>query len=615
MLLAWSSAASPGTAPPPFYRVLHAPGGGAVRALVIGVDKYPNLDEALQLKGAVADADDIYGALKSVGVPEANMQRLRDTEAVRATVVKAMDGLVRDAKSGDLVIISYSGHGMRVGPYKRWDGKNAKGYHSQIVMQGFNPTDPKNGHEVIVDAEMRAWYSRLDAKGVDVLVVMDADYSGGMWRPGSPSNGIKLRVLTATADAKIHDSFVPIPMDEKEASADPDEMPHVTFFAGALEDSTVPKMTGIDPADRAQVRGALSYFVARVIQGNVAADGNGGMSGDVTREQLLRFLGPNVREATDARQLIDYGPHSNDDAVLRQVVFRFDDVGVQKPAPKPDPGYRPSNPQPLPQVEPGRVAVANGLKEKRVALVVGNAAYRHADKLYNPVNDARGMRDALKNLGFDVLFGEDLDHKGLRRAIGQFAGRVEGADVAIVYFAGHGATFGDTPYVVPVDAEFSSLSEMRYELVTVEDLIGELRQVKGVRIAILDACRDDTAERELKRVAKLRGGGEVTRGLGPMRNPNGLILAYATQYLSTAADSAGSGNSPFTAALLKNIATPGLDVKDMFFKVGRDVVEATGGRQRPEISVSFYDQYVLAPAAETARLGTVPVVPRWRSPD
>jgi hypothetical protein len=238
--------------------------------------------------------------------------------------------------------------------------------------------------------------------------------------------------------------------------------------------------------------------------------------------------------------------------------------------------------------------------DRRVALVVGNGAYRHADRLANPVNDARGMRDALKRLGFEVTFGEDLDQKALRRAIGQFSNGVEGADVAIVYYAGHGATFGDTPYVVPVDAEFASLGEVPYELVAVETLIGELRRARGVRIAILDACRDNAAEHELKRQLAARGGAE-SRGLGPMKNPEGLILAYATQYLSTAADtSGGGGNSPFTAALLNNIATPGLDVKDLFFKVGRDVVAATGGRQRPEISISMYDQYALVAKPDAA---------------
>jgi uncharacterized caspase-like protein len=89
--------------------------------------------------------------------------------------------------------------------------------------------------------------------------------------------------------------------------------------------------------------------------------------------------------------------------------------------------------------------------------------------------------------------------------------------------------------------------------------------------------------------------------LAPIRNPSGLIIAYATQYLSTAADDAGraSGHSPFTVALLNNIATPGLDVTDMLRKVGREVDAASGGKQRPEISLSIYEQYVLVPAAAT----------------
>ena len=248
-------------------------------------------------------------------------------------------------------------------------------------------------------------------------------------------------------------------------------------------------------------------------------------------------------------------------------------------------------------------ASAPACAEKRVALVVGNGAYRYADRLANPVNDAQAVRDVLRRLGFDVVYGENLDQKALRRTIGQFADRVDGADVAMVYFAGHGSTFGDTPYVVPVDAEFTSLGQVPYELVPVETLIGELYRVKGVRIAILDACRDNNAERELKRVTAR--GGEVTRGLGRMKNPEGLIVAYSTQYMSTAADDAGQGDagglfarhSPFTAALLNNIATPGLEVTDMFRKVGREVYAATGGRQRPEISISMYDEYRLVPAA------------------
>jgi formylglycine-generating enzyme required for sulfatase activity len=251
--------------------------------------------------------------------------------------------------------------------------------------------------------------------------------------------------------------------------------------------------------------------------------------------------------------------------------------------------------------------------EKRVALVVGNAAYQHADKLINPVNDAQGVRDALAKLGFDVTYGEDLDQRALGRTIGQFGDRVEGADVAVVYFAGHGATFGDTPYVVPVDAAFSSLAQVPHELVPVDALIGELHRVKGVRIAILDACRDNNAERQLKRVTA--GGGDVTRGLGRTKHSEGLIIAYSTQYMSTAEDAVAAasgltaGHSPFTAALLNNIATPGLDVTDLFRKVGRQVYAATGGRQRPEISISMYDEYALLPAGPRPASGAAAALP------
>ena len=242
--------------------------------------------------------------------------------------------------------------------------------------------------------------------------------------------------------------------------------------------------------------------------------------------------------------------------------------------------------------------VVPGHAERRVALVIGNGDYQRADKLANPVTDARRMREALTRLDFEVVYGENLGKQALERTIGRFAGTVQDSDVAMVFFAGHGATFGDTPYVVPVDAEFASLAGAPYELVPVETLIGELRRAKGLRIAVVDACRDNTAERELKRTATR--GGEITRGLARVRNPEGLILAYATQYMATAQDGDPNGDSPFTTALLNHIATPGLDVKDLFFRVGREVIAATKGTQRPEISVSFYDSYALVPAGAPA---------------
>src|SRR5262249_25884252 len=149
------------------------------------------------------------------------------------------------------------------------------------------------------------------------------------------------------------------------------------------------------------------------------------------------------------------------------------------------------------------------------------------------------VRDALLKLGFNVVYGEDLDKSALEKSIGDFASAVRDADVAVAYFAGHGATFGDVPYIVPVDARFDAIEKMPYELVPVEALIGELRRAKGVRVAILDACRDNELEVQLKRRASEQAGTRglaLTRGLARVQNADGLIIAYATQYLTTALD-------------------------------------------------------------------------------
>lgn len=250
--------------------------------------------------------------------------------------------------------------------------------------------------------------------------------------------------------------------------------------------------------------------------------------------------------------------------------------------------------------------------DRRVAFVVGNGAYRHAESLPNPMLDARAMRDALQQLGFEVVYGEDLDRKQMGQTIARFADLARDADVALAYFAGHGATFGDIPYLVPVDAEFKSLAAMPYELVPLEGLLAELRQSRGVRLAIIDACRDNGAERELKRVAQ-RGGG-INRGLSRVQSPEGLIIAFATQYGMTAADGPAGTNSPFTAAMVKLLPTPGLDVKSLFLDVGREVLQVTNGAQRPAIEISLYDHYALVARSEPGPASPPPVTPAPVSP-
>jgi hypothetical protein len=355
LLFTWSSSAWP--AP-----VLRGPGGGTVRALVIGIDKYPNLDPASELHGAVADAMDITAALRKVGVKV--QDPLVDKQVTRQKVIDEMDRLVKESKPGDLVIIAYSGHGMRVRGYKRWDGKNRNSYHSQMALSNFSPTE-KNGHEVIVDAEMRAWYARLDRNNVDVLVVMDTCYGGHMRDVAPFAGGMRIRALNTTVDDKIHDSFVPIPMTEKEAGADTNEMKHVTFFAGATEESTVPEMSGVDSNNPTAIRGALSYFVARAISGEASREGK------VTRAQLFKYVAPNVRERTEGRQFIDFGPRTESDDALQQVVFSVDDDA----APVVTQSSKTPPPPVTSQANPVRVAIEKGAKDLFSAIEKGNAPF------------------------------------------------------------------------------------------------------------------------------------------------------------------------------------------------------------------------------------------------
>ena len=243
------------------------------------------------------------------------------------------------------------------------------------------------------------------------------------------------------------------------------------------------------------------------------------------------------------------------------------------------------------------LVAAPALADTRVALVIGNADYENVRDLSNPLNDARGMKAALEKVGFRVVYGENLGKRDMERAVGRFAKESQQADVALVYYSGHGSTFGEVPYAVPVDARYDSLEQVKHELVPIEEMIGELRRAKGVRLAILDACRDNEAEQQLKQSGGATRSLGQTRGLGRIGNPDGLIIAYSTQHLTTALDGDPGRNSPFTGALLKHLPTPGLDVKAMLFKTAQDVVVATKGGQRPEVQVSLYQDYALIPAS------------------
>jgi hypothetical protein len=260
----------------------------------------------------VADARHLSAALKAMGVPDANVHTLMNGAGSRAQVIAEMDRLVDESSSGDLAIISFAGRGMLVRSYPRWEGLN-HGFQTQILLSDYGP--PAGGHEFVVDGELRAWFARLDAKGVDVLAVLDTGFEASERCPCAPLAGrdMKRRRLNTPIDDQVHDSFTPIRMTEREARADIGELPHVTLFEGATRDSAATELNAIDPAAPRAVRGPLSYFMARAFQGAAG--------GKITRGQLSGFVAPNVRAATEGRQLIDVEPRSEEAGSQQQVVF------------------------------------------------------------------------------------------------------------------------------------------------------------------------------------------------------------------------------------------------------------------------------------------------------
>jgi hypothetical protein len=292
---------------------LRAPGGGTVRAVVVGVNDYPRLGESAQLQGATADARDIAAALAQDGV---KADVILDGDATRARVVEAMNALVSEAKAGDLVLLAFAGHGMQTPEYARWKGVERNGVNEQIALSRFGFSGPETG-EIIVNAEIRAWLSRFDAKGVDTLVVMDACFGGGMRGVDPRSGEIRVRLLPGSASEADRERFVGIAMTEKEARADIAAMTHVTFLGGATSNSVVPEMAGLDPA---VPRGALSYYVARALEGRAATNGV------VTRKSLFEFVAQNVSQATNLRQFVDVQPRSADPEVIERPVLTFGDA-------------------------------------------------------------------------------------------------------------------------------------------------------------------------------------------------------------------------------------------------------------------------------------------------
>ena len=222
-------------------------------------------------------------------------------------------------------------------------------------------------------------------------------------------------------------------------------------------------------------------------------------------------------------------------------------------------------------------ALADDLR--RVALVVGNAAYEHDAALRNPGNDATDMAAALEALDFQVVQGRDVDRDGFFDKLDEFAEAALGADVALFFYAGHGLQVDGRNYLVPVDARLKKKLHLRREAIDLDTVMSEMRS--RTNLVFLDACRNNPLADNL---ARSMGGSRsvgATRGLARAEDRSGTLIAYATAEGTVAEDGEGEKNSPFTAALLEHIGIRGMSIFQMVNEVAQSVKDRTAGRQVP----------------------------------
>src|SRR5262245_44935634 len=232
-------------------------------------------------------------------------------------------------------------------------------------------------------------------------------------------------------------------------------------------------------------------------------------------------------------------------------------------------------------------ALTPAAAEKRVALVIGNAAYQHAPPLRNPSNDATDIAAKLRELGFDVVEGIDLGKRDMEKRIRAFAEQLNGADVGLFYYAGHGLQVNQKNYLAPIDAELKSETDLDFEAVEL-DLV--LKQMLGS--AGTSACRDNPL---VKKLAQSGRSLNIGRGLARVEPVSSMMIVYSAEFGKVALDGTGR-YSPFTEALLRHIGEEGESIGDMMIEVRNDVRKGTGNQQQPIESTQLTGQFFFKPA-------------------
>jgi hypothetical protein len=239
-------------------------------------------------------------------------------------------------------------------------------------------------------------------------------------------------------------------------------------------------------------------------------------------------------------------------------------------------------------------APAQGATGIRLALVIGNGAYVNATALSNPPNDAAVVAKTLREIGFEVIEGTNLDRAGMERLVRDFLHKAPSARLTLLYYAGHGMQVDGKNYLVPIDAKLTAPSDLAFETLELDKILAGLDDEARANVVVLDACRDNPLARSFASKLGATRSAAVPAGLaGYATVGTGTLIAFATAPGQTALDGAGT-NSPFTTAFIKHVRTRGIEVNQMLTRVRVEVAGETKNRQVPWANSSLLGEVYLA---------------------
>jgi tetratricopeptide (TPR) repeat protein len=266
------------------------------------------------------------------------------------------------------------------------------------------------------------------------------------------------------------------------------------------------------------------------------------------------------------------------------------------PSPTSEPAKAPAPQQTGAAPSPSPAPAARGT---RMALIIGNGAYAHVKALPNPPNDARAVAKSLRNIGFTVSEGVDLDRAAMQKMTRDFLREAARAQIVVVYYAGHGVQVEGRNYLIPVDVELKPGARMTDAMIDMDTIMAGLDDQVRTNILIFDACRNNPMAQQVasagtNRAIEAASGLAAPTSLGAGATLGaGTLIAFATAPGQVALDGEGA-NSPFSAALSRHLGTPGLEVQQMLTRVRAEVVSTTKNKQVPWSNSSLLGEVYLA---------------------